>query len=85
MATLSVSAIQAAALRFAALYYRDAGQTADLGADELRTLMTELDAWLDANAAAANNAIDATLRAKANTATKYAALAIVALQRAGLL
>lgn len=68
---------------FVRSYLVGLGQTADLDSIELRTLVDDLDAWLDANQAAANTAITASVRSKAANTTKFAALAWVALKRAG--
>lgn len=57
--------------------------TADLDNAEIRTLVNDVDAWLDANQAAANSAITLAVRNKASNTTKFAALAWVALKRAG--
>lgn len=84
MALLIDADRDAIAGRFIGDYFVGRAQTADLTTAEVRTLVNDVDAWLDANAAAANVAITAAVRAKASTATKFAALAYVALKRAGI-
>jgi len=66
-------------------YFVGLAKTSDLDTIEVRTLINDLDAWLDANQTAANAAITAAVRTKASTTTKFAALAYVALKRAGIL
>jgi hypothetical protein len=60
-------------------------QTAELDSTEIQALIDDEDTWLEANQVSANNAIRASIRSKARTQTKFAALAIVALKRAGLI
>lgn len=60
-------------------------KVADLTTAEIRTLVNDLDAWLDANTTQANTAITPAVRNKASTDTKFAALAFVALKRSGAL
>ncbi len=69
--------------RFVREFLVAGGYTADLTTTEIRTLVGDLDTWLDDNQAAANTAITAAVRNKASTTTKFAALAWVALKRAG--
>lgn len=71
--------------RFVRGYFVGLAKLADLDVDEIRTLINDLDIWLDTNQAAANSAITASVRNKASNATKFAALAYVALKRAGVI
>lgn len=71
-------------LRFVRAFFVGMAQTADLDSTEVRTLVNDIDAWLDANQADANGAITASVRNKASASTKFAALAWVALKRAGV-
>lgn len=71
--------------RFIRAYFVGLAKTSDLDSLEVRTLVNDLDAWLDSNQTSANNAITAAVRNKATNATKFAALGYVALRRGGLL
>lgn len=51
---------------------------------EVRQLIDDLDAWMDANTAAANTAIRAGIRGKFSSTEKFRALALVAAKRGGL-
>ena len=73
------------AQRFINDFFVGLARSADLSTTEIRTLVNDLDTWLDANQNAANNAITAAVRNKASTTTKFAALAYVALKRSGVL
>ena len=59
-------------------------KTADLDTNEVLQLVEDADAWLDSQITEANNAIRLAIRTKASTETKFAALAWVALRRAGI-
>lgn len=73
------------ASKFTNAFFVGLARTADLDTTEVRTLVNDLDAWLDANQNAANQSITAAVRNKASTATKFAALAYVALKRSGVI
>ena len=85
MAVLSDSDRADAASKFIHRFFAGLAKTADLDTDEIRTLVNDLDTWLNSNQAAANSAITVAVRNKASTDTKFAALAYVALKRAGVL
>jgi len=85
MALLDPAAHQAIAARFIRDWFVAQKNTADLTTAEVRTLVNDLDAWLDSQLAEANGAISAAVRAKASPTTKFAALAFVAMKRAGAL
>lgn len=74
-----------AAEKFVRAYFVGLAKTSDLDSAEVRTLINDLDTWLDANATAANNAISPAIRAKASQQTKFAAVGYVALKRAGII
>ena len=78
MAVLSDPDRADCAARFIRSYLVQLGKTADLDSSEIRTLVNDLDAWMDSQTTAANNAITASVRTKASNATKFAALAWVA-------
>lgn len=82
MAVLSDSDRADCVEKFIRSYLVGQFKTADLSSSEIRTLVNDLDAWLDSNQTQANNSITAAVRNKASTATKFAALAWVALKRA---
>lgn len=84
MANLSSGDRDACVGRFVRDYFIALAKTADLDSDEIRTLVNDIDAWLDTNQAAANSAITLAIRNKASTATKFAALAVVAMKRGEL-
>lgn len=71
--------------KFIRAYFVGLAKLADLDSDEVRTLVNDLDVWLDNNQAAANSAITLAVRNKASNATKFAALAYIAMKRAGVL
>lgn len=71
--------------KFVRAYFVGLARTADLDVDEVQTLVNDLDTWLDANQNQANNSITAAVRNKASTATKFAALAYVAMKRGNLI
>jgi hypothetical protein len=71
--------------KFVRAFFVGLARTADLDSAEVRTLVNDLDVWLDNNQAAANSAITAAVRNKASNATKFAAVAYVALKRAGVI
>ena len=71
-----------AALEFIQEWLVRLGETADLDTNEIRTLINDLDASLEARKAAINGDITLAVRNKASNATKYAALAWVAMKRA---
>lgn len=60
------------------------GQTATLDVNDLKALIEDLDAYLDANAAAINSAIRVGVRTKATTPQKAFAMAYCAMKRAGV-
>ena len=84
MAVLTTGQRDAARNRFVRRWFNELRQVADLNVDECLELIEDLDAWLDLQGTAANLAIRAAIRTKASTATKFAALAIVAMWRAGV-
>lgn len=61
----------------------ESNATAQLTTDEVRTMVNDLDSYLDANAVVINNVITASVRAKATTTQKALAVAWIALKRAG--
>ena len=71
--------------KFIHAYFVGLAKLADLDSVEVRTLINDLDVWLDNNQNAANSAITLAVRNKASTTTKFAALAYVALKRGGLI
>jgi hypothetical protein len=83
MAVLSNAARDNCAAKFVRDYLVALGKAADLDKDELRTLVNDVDVWFDSKVAEANNAITPAVRAKASSPTKLAAMAWVALERAG--
>lgn len=85
MAALTNSDRLDAAGKFVNAYFVGQAKVADLDSAEVKSLVDDLDNWLDANTAAANSAINVTVRTKASTTTKFAALAYVALKRGGLI
>lgn len=85
MAVLTTGERQDAREKFIRAYFVALAKLADLSTEEVQTLINDLDTWLNANEAAANTAISAGVRTKASTPTKFAALAYVALKRAGIL
>lgn len=85
MAVLDSTARADVKEKFIRRWFVEQAQTANLTTTEIQTLVNDLDTWLDGNEAGANSAITAAVRNKASTATKFAALAWVALKRAGLL
>jgi hypothetical protein len=85
MAVLDSAARADCTDRFIRAYFVALSKTSDLDSSEVRTLVNDLDAWLDSNAGAANSAITAAVRNKAANSTKFAALAYVALKRSGIL
>lgn len=85
MAILDNTARAAVKEAFIRRWFVEQAQTAELDTTEIQTLVNDLDTWLNANESAANTAITAAVRTKASTATKFAALAWVALKRAGLI
>jgi hypothetical protein len=84
MAVLDTTQRAAVTRVFVDAYFARLSLTADLDNLEVRTLVNDVDAWLDANANSANSAITAAVRNKASSNTKFAALAYVAMKRAGL-
>lgn len=84
MAVLTSEQRAEIAQRFITEFFVALSRTADLSSTEVRTLINDLDTWLDGAATNANNSITAAVRTKASTDTKFAALAWVALKRAGL-
>lgn len=85
MAILDNAARADCAARFINAFFVGLARLADLDSTEVRTLVNDLDAWLDANQTSANNAITAAVRTKASTSTKFAALAYVAMKRGGII
>jgi len=85
MAVLDSNARADCAGKFIHAFFAGLRNTADLDSDEVRTLVNDLDTWLDSNQSSANSAITLAVRNKASTATKFAALAYVALKRAGVI
>lgn len=59
--------------------------TANLDLDEIASMVSGLDDWVDANLAAINSAIPADVRAKASLQQKASALAYVAMKRGGII
>lgn len=62
----------------------DLNQTANLTTTEVRTLINDLDTYVDTNASAINSSITLTVRNKATIEMKALAMAWVALKRAGV-
>ena len=85
MAVLSDPDRADCAAKYIAQFFVGLRKLADLDTDEVRTLVNDLDVWLNNNTTSANNAITASVRNKASTDTKFAALAYVSLKRAGVL
>jgi hypothetical protein len=85
MAVLSAADRADAARKFIRSFFVGLAKTSDLNTDEIATLTADLDALLDSNQTSANNAITAAIRTKASTTTKFAALAFIAMKRAGAL
>jgi hypothetical protein len=85
VALLDSAARADATRKFVEAFFVGLARVADLDSDEVRTLVNDLDAWLDANQTAANNAITTSVRNKASTTTKFAALAYVALKRGNVI
>lgn len=85
MPVLSDSDRADCATKFIRQYFASLGNTADLDTLEIRTLVNDIDAYVDANATAMNQSITLAVRQKASLATKGAAFAYVALKRAGAL
>jgi len=85
MAVLDASARADVRNKFIQAFFVGLRKTADLDSTEIATLIADIDAWLDANQAAANSAITAAVRTKASSDTKFSALAYVALKRAGVI
>ena len=72
-----------AARKLARKAFEELNQTANLTTDEVRTLVNDLDTFLDANDGAINNAITLSVRNKASSEIKALAVAWVSLKRAG--
>jgi hypothetical protein len=85
MAVLSDEARADTVQQFIRRFFVSLAMTADLSTTEVRTLINDLDAWLDSQTTEANNSITATIRTKASTNTKFAALAYVALKRGNVI
>jgi hypothetical protein len=85
MAQLDNSARAAVTQQFIEAFFVGLKKTADLDNAEVRTLINDVDAWLDAKQSEANQAISLPVRTKASSSTKFAALAYVALKRAGVI
>ena len=85
MAVLSDGDRAICASRFIQDFFANLRNKADLTTAEVRTLVDDLDTWLDSLTTEANNSITAAVRNKAGNSTKFAALAYVALKRAGVL
>ena len=83
MAVLSSADRQDARDKFVRAWFVDKAKQADLDVAEIQTLINDLDVWLNSQESEANSAITAAVRNKASTATKFAALAWVALKRSG--
>lgn len=85
MAALSDNDRAFTAAEFIRKYFVSLVHTADLTTAEVRTLVDDLDTWLDSQQTEANQAITVAVRNKASSNTKFAALAYVALKRAGVI
>jgi hypothetical protein len=85
MAALSDGDRAICATRFIQEFFASLQHTADLTTTEVRTLVDDLDVWLDSQTTEANQAITLAVRNKASNSTKFAALAYVALKRAGVI
>lgn len=85
MAVLSTADRQDAMVKFVRRYFVELARLGDLDVNEVQTLVNDLDAWLDSNQTSANSSITAAVRNKASTATKFAALAFVALKRGAMI
>lgn len=83
MAVMSDADRADAARKLIRRMFEEANETAQLTTDEVRTLINDLDAYVDTNATAINQAITAAVRNKATQAQKAMALAWVCLKRAG--
>lgn len=84
MAVLDATRRAKAKRAFIRRWFVEMGKTADLDDTEIANLIADIDDWLTANETAANQAIRATIRTKASTATKWAALGLCAMERAGI-
>ncbi len=71
--------------KFVRAYFVALNRVGDLDIDETQILINDLDTWLNSNEAAANSSITTAIKNKASQATKFAALAFVALKRGNLI
>lgn len=85
MAVMSDGDRALCAKKFIQEFFSSLRNKADLTTTEVRTLVDDLDTWLDSQTTEANNSITAAVRNKASNSTKFAALAYVALKRAGVI
>jgi hypothetical protein len=85
VAALSDGDRAACSSRFIQDFFANLRHTADLTTAEVKTLVDDLDTWLDSQTTEANQAITLAVRNKASNSTKFAALAYVALKRAGVI
>lgn len=85
MANLDSTARADCKSKFIQAFFVGLRNTADLDDTEVQTLINDLDAALDSRAASINGDITLAVRNKASTATKFAAVAYVALKRAGII
>ena len=81
---MTAAEIKAAGKQFVRKAFLETNATANLTTTEIEALIADLDAYLDANAAAINTAIRASVRAKATTPQKALGMAYCALRRAGV-
>lgn len=83
MAVLDSAKRAECAERFVRRYFVGLLKTSDLNSNEVRELIDDIDSWLDGAQAAANSAIRSSIRNKASASTRFAGLALVAMERAG--
>lgn len=76
--------ISAAMRRLADDIFVVRNETATLDTDDIKAMVQDLDAYLDANAAAINTAIRVGVRSKATTPQKAFAMAYCCMKRAGV-
>lgn len=84
MAKLTRARKKRVARTFIKRVFVDGRRTAALGSDDIERLIDDINGALDACAATIEAAIDPTIRAKAPADLKAAAIAMVALERAGI-
>lgn len=85
MAALTSDQRADAALKLIRKMFVEANETAQLTTTEVRTLIDDLDDYVEANLTEINQAITAGVRSKATAAQKAMALAYVAMKRGGVI